>query len=81
MSGVCCYTQCCSCLKNQNVFDCGVYLCYCFFFQRVKERKVYLDHDLDDDEIEGKRNFSVEEKLNSTKYNAKFVKYVKGEGN
>ena len=49
--------------------------------QRVKERKTYLDEDLDDDEIDGKRNYSVDEKLSSTKYNKSFViTDLKGEG-
>ena len=44
-----------------------------FPLQRQKERRVYTDQDIDDDEIEGKRLFSIEEKLNSPKYNASFV--------
>ena len=57
------------------LFDCDLY------FQRAKERKTYLDEDLDDDEIDGKRNYSVDEKLASTKYNKSFVVTdLKGEG-
>ena len=48
--------------------------------QRKQERKVYADEDIDDDEIEGKRLFSVEEKLASNKYHHKFAKQLKGHG-
>ena len=50
------------------------------FFQRVKEKKIYSEEGIDNDEIEGKRTYSVEEKLKSTKYNKEFVKILKGEG-
>ncbi|XP_063396735.1 lysine-specific demethylase 2A-like isoform X2 [Mytilus trossulus] len=46
---------------------------------RVKEKKIYSEEGIDDDEIEGKRTYSVEEKLKSTKYNKEFVKILKGE--
>ncbi|KAK3599372.1 hypothetical protein CHS0354_036378 [Potamilus streckersoni] len=46
---------------------------------RVKERKTYTDEDIDDDEIDGKRNYSVDEKLKSNKYNKNYVKFMKGE--
>ncbi len=49
-------------------------------FQRQKERKVYTDMDFDDEEIESKRNFNLDEKLNSERYDATFVKELKGEG-
>ncbi|XP_069134817.1 lysine-specific demethylase 2B-like isoform X1 [Argopecten irradians] len=45
---------------------------------RAKERKTYTDEDLDDDDIEGKRAFNLEEKLQSKKYNKNFVKVMKG---
>ena len=48
--------------------------------QRVKERKTYTDVDIDDDEIEGKRNYALDEKLRSQKYNKGFVQKLKGEG-
>ncbi|VDI45850.1 F-box and leucine-rich repeat protein 10/11 [Mytilus galloprovincialis] len=46
---------------------------------RVKEKKIYSEEGIDYDEIEGKRTYSVEEKLKSTKYNKEFVKILKGE--
>ena len=48
--------------------------------QRKQERKVYADEDIDDDEIEGKRLFGVDEKLASNKYHHKFAKVMKGHG-
>ncbi|OWF40995.1 lysine-specific demethylase 2A-like [Mizuhopecten yessoensis] len=45
---------------------------------RAKERKTYTDEDLDDDDIEGKRAFNLEDKLQSKKYNKNFVKVMKG---
>ena len=36
--------------------------------------------DIDDDEIEGKRMFSVEDKLTIDFYVSNFVKEIKGEG-
>lgn len=49
-------------------------------FQRIKEKKTYTDVDIDDDEIEGKRNYSIEEKLKSHRYNKRYVRHLKGEG-
>ncbi|XP_064619317.1 lysine-specific demethylase 2B-like isoform X2 [Lineus longissimus] len=46
---------------------------------RAKERKHYTDEVLDDDEIEGSRTFSLEEKLTCHSFNANFVKVMKGE--
>lgn len=46
---------------------------------RVKERKHYTDDCLQDEDIEGKRLFSVEEKLNSEQFGNYFVKELKGE--
>jgi len=50
------------------------------FLQRIKERKTYTDEDIDDDEIEGKRTFDLDEKLESKKYNKNFVMIMKGDG-
>ncbi|KAK3085173.1 hypothetical protein FSP39_025494 [Pinctada imbricata] len=47
--------------------------------QRVKERKTYTDVDIDDDEIEGKRNYALDEKLRSPKYCRDYVQQLKGE--
>ena len=59
-------------------------MCYklsLYLFQRVKERKTYLDQDIDDDEIEGKRTYNLEERLASTKHNKSFViTDLRGEG-
>ena len=41
---------------------------------------MYTDIDIDDDEIEGKRMFCVEDKLTFDFYDASFVKEIKGEG-
>ena len=49
-------------------------------FQRPKERKVYNDEGMDDDEIYGKRTFNLEDKIHSTNYNKQLVKEVKGTG-
>ncbi|KAL4224329.1 Lysine-specific demethylase 2A [Mactra antiquata] len=46
---------------------------------RVKERKTYTDHELDDDDIEGKRLYKIEDKLVSDKYNKDYVKKLHGE--
>ena len=49
--------------------------------QRVKERKTYLDQDIDDDDIEGKRSYNLDEKLASTKHNKDYVTTgLRGEG-
>lgn len=49
-------------------------------FQRVKERKTYTDVDLDDDDIDGKRSYTLDEKLRSNKYNRKYVNELTGTG-
>ncbi|XP_074640784.1 lysine-specific demethylase 2B-like isoform X2 [Tubulanus polymorphus] len=49
------------------------------YAERTKERKLYTDEAIDDEEIEGRRLFSIEDKLNSLKYNANFVVRMKGE--
>ncbi|CAI9734561.1 lysine-specific demethylase 2A-like isoform X3 [Octopus vulgaris] len=46
---------------------------------RAKERKHYTDEDIDDDEIEGKRNYSLEEKLHSAQFQGNFVTLMKGD--
>ncbi|XP_013788563.1 lysine-specific demethylase 2A-like, partial [Limulus polyphemus] len=46
---------------------------------RVKERRHYTDDCLQDEEIEGRRLFSVEEKLTSNQFGNFFVKEMKGE--
>ena len=48
--------------------------------QRPKERRVYTDEDVDEDEIEGRRKFSVDDKLTSPRYNSHFVKELRGDG-
>ncbi|XP_076345565.1 lysine-specific demethylase 2A-like isoform X1 [Tachypleus tridentatus] len=48
--------------------------------KRVKERRHYTDDCLQDEEIEGRRLFSVEEKLASNHFGPFFVKEMKGEG-
>lgn len=47
--------------------------------KRVKERKHYTEDCLQDEEIEGRRMFSVEEKLASDKFGFHFVDEMKGE--
>ena len=46
----------------------------------MKERKTYTDVDLDDDDIDGKRSYTLDEKLKSNKYNKKYVTELKGSG-
>ncbi len=41
---------------------------------------MYTDVDFDDEEIEGKRTFNLDQKLTSDRYDATFVKELKGEG-
>lgn len=49
--------------------------------QRQKEKKSYIADGLPDDEIDGKWNFSVEEKLLSTKFSdVKFYIELSGSG-
>lgn len=55
-------------------------MCFMYYFQRVKERKTYTDHELDDDEIEGKRSYKIEDKLASDRYSKDYVKKLAGEG-
>jgi F-box/leucine-rich repeat protein 10/11 len=50
------------------------------YLQRQLDRKTYIDEGLDDDEIDGKRTFDVQEKLKSDRYNAEFVKHLNGSG-
>uniref|UniRef100_UPI0035901C94 lysine-specific demethylase 2B-like isoform X2 n=1 Tax=Myxine glutinosa TaxID=7769 RepID=UPI0035901C94 len=45
---------------------------------RSVARRRYELEDISDDEIEGKRTFNVEDKLRSDRYNANFVRYMKG---
>jgi len=53
-----------------------------FVMQRPKEKKSYITDGLPDDEIDGKYNFSVEEKLVSTKFSdlPKFYIELSGSG-
>lgn len=46
---------------------------------RVKERRHYTEDCLQDEEIEGRRMFSVEDKLASDQFGSYFVKEMKGE--
>nr|KAI8753311.1 lysine-specific demethylase 2B-like [Biomphalaria glabrata] len=45
---------------------------------RTKERKKYVDQEIDEDDIDGRRMYSVEEKLLSDKFNANLVQEMKG---
>jgi len=45
---------------------------------RAKERKKYIDHEIDEDDIDGKRSYSVEEKLQSESFNADLVQKLTG---
>ncbi|UYV68247.1 KDM2A [Cordylochernes scorpioides] len=47
--------------------------------QRVKERRHYSEDCLQDEDIEGRRLFSVHEKLSSPKFGPYFVRELKGE--
>ncbi|XP_052799736.1 lysine-specific demethylase 2A-like [Mya arenaria] len=46
---------------------------------RVKERKTYTDHELDDDDIEGKRLYKIEDKVNDDKHCKDYARHLKGE--
>ncbi|KAL1440430.1 hypothetical protein MTO96_009471 [Rhipicephalus appendiculatus] len=46
---------------------------------RVKERRHYTEDCLQDDEIEGRRMFTVEDKVTSPAFTCSFVKEMKGE--
>ena len=48
--------------------------------QRAKERKQYMDMDIDEDDIYGKRSYSVEEKLLNSNFSGDFVQELKGHG-
>lgn len=51
------------------------------YVQRKQQRRNYDDEAIGDDEIEGKRTFNVDEKLQSTKFEEEtFVKSMKGTG-
>ncbi|KAH9376661.1 hypothetical protein HPB48_005872 [Haemaphysalis longicornis] len=47
--------------------------------KRVKERRHYTEDCLQDDEIEGRRMFTVEDKVTSPAFTCSFVKEMKGE--
>ncbi|GCC45263.1 hypothetical protein chiPu_0029394, partial [Chiloscyllium punctatum] len=49
-------------------------------FQRAVTRRRYEDDGISDDEIEGKRTFDLEEKLESSMYSASFVRFMEGKG-
>ncbi|KAH3886544.1 hypothetical protein DPMN_010555, partial [Dreissena polymorpha] len=46
---------------------------------RVKERKTYTDQEIDDDEIEGKRSYKIEDKVSDDRHNKEYVQYLRGE--
>ena len=52
----------------------------CLPFQRAKERKHYTDMDIDEDDIDGKRNYNIEEKLMRNNFTGDFVQEMKGQG-
>ncbi|XP_076434796.1 lysine-specific demethylase 2B-like [Babylonia areolata] len=45
---------------------------------RTKERKHYTDMDIDEDDIDGKRNYSIEDKLLRNNFTGNFVQEMKG---
>ncbi|KAK7087382.1 hypothetical protein V1264_021442 [Littorina saxatilis] len=45
---------------------------------RAKERKHYTDMDIDEDDIDGKRNYNIEEKLLRNNFTGDFVQEMKG---
>ena len=46
----------------------------------MKERKTYTDQEIDDDEIEGKRSYKIEDKVSDDRHNKEYVQYLRGEG-
>ena len=51
-----------------------------FFAQRTGTRRRYQDDGISDDEIEGKRTFDLEEKLQCDRFSCELVKYMEGKG-
>ncbi|BFZ04644.1 hypothetical protein BsWGS_07683 [Bradybaena similaris] len=45
---------------------------------RAKERKLYMDQEIDEDDIFGRRTYSLEDKLSSDRFNANMVEELKG---
>uniref|UniRef100_A0A8C8LVA7 [histone H3]-dimethyl-L-lysine(36) demethylase n=1 Tax=Oncorhynchus tshawytscha TaxID=74940 RepID=A0A8C8LVA7_ONCTS len=48
------------------------------FQERTGTRRRYLDDGISDDEIEGKRTFDLDEKLQSDRFNSNLVKHMEG---
>uniref|UniRef100_A0A671N7A3 [histone H3]-dimethyl-L-lysine(36) demethylase n=1 Tax=Sinocyclocheilus anshuiensis TaxID=1608454 RepID=A0A671N7A3_9TELE len=61
---------------NLSIVSSSSYLVFCF--QRTGTRRRYQDDGISDDEIEGKRSFDLEEKLQSDRYNSDLVKIMDG---
>ncbi|CAG5136102.1 unnamed protein product [Candidula unifasciata] len=45
---------------------------------RAKERKLYIDQEIDEDDIYGRRTYSLEDKLTNDRFNASMVEELKG---
>lgn len=41
---------------------------------------MYLDHELDDDDIEGKRSYKIEDKIENDSHTRDYVRKLHGEG-
>lgn len=63
---------------NLSIVSSSSYLVFCV--QRTGTRRRYHDDGISDDEIEGKRSFDLEEKLQSDRYNSDLVKIMDGKG-
>lgn len=48
--------------------------------QRTGTRRRYQDDGISDDEIEGKRTFDLDEKLQCIRFNSDLIKHMEGKG-
>lgn len=48
--------------------------------QRTGTRRRYQDDGISDDEIEGKRTFDLDEKLQCARFNSDLIKHMEGKG-
>lgn len=78
----------CFFLKNKEHVNKNLYclkqtaVTYHFVFvaQRTGTRRRYQDDGISDDEIEGKRTFDLDEKLQCARFNSDLIKHMEGKG-
>lgn len=70
-------------VKNKNV-NCSTQTAVTYHFlcvlQRTGTRRRYQDDGISDDEIEGKRTFDLDEKLQCARFNSDLIKHMEGKG-